>query len=372
MTIRRLTFVLKARVPFHDAMIRELSNHFDVSIIYTASRRGVDYFESVVERQVDELFLTSLAIPLDRNEARLRIAMGYGKSLSSQEPDLLLVHSWDPDTWCALRWARRHRVPVVMWAESTRWSGVHRGRLAQHLRMRAVAAAGAFVASGVEAAEFLTDLGVSDERVVRGSLPIDGDRFAPRRSEPSADKGAPTIRVLFVGRLVTRKRPHDVIDLHVELVNRGCQVETTIVGDGPLSSSLCMRIQNIEKVSVAGWMEGAELALAYQEADVVYVPSEREVWGLVVNEALASGVYVVASTQVGSAYDLLRSDGSNGSVVPVGDVRAAADAILRYASSIGRHALRQISIEHSPGAYDATFFADAVLRASQLAEIDSK
>jgi glycosyltransferase involved in cell wall biosynthesis len=59
--------------------------------------------------------------------------------------------------------------------------------------------------------------------------------------------------------------------------------------------------------------------------------SRHETWGVVVNEAAASGLPLVLSDRVGAARDLVR-DGENGFVVPADDVRAAADALRKLRS----------------------------------------
>jgi glycosyltransferase involved in cell wall biosynthesis len=49
-----------------------------------------------------------------------------------------------------------------------------------------------------------------------------------------------------------------------------------------------------------GWQEGEQLSAILEQCDVLILPSAREVWGLVVNEALAHGLYVVVSDRVGA------------------------------------------------------------------------
>jgi glycosyltransferase involved in cell wall biosynthesis len=66
----------------------------------------------------------------------------------------------------------------------------------------------------------------------------------------------------------------------------------------------------------------------YGVADVSVVPSDEEVWGLVVNESLASGVPVITTTAVGAARDLVRHD-QNGFVVPPGNESALVDILQR-------------------------------------------
>jgi glycosyltransferase involved in cell wall biosynthesis len=61
-------------------------------------------------------------------------------------------------------------------------------------------------------------------------------------------------------------------------------------------------------------------------ADLFVLPSRREPWGLVVNEAMASGLPVLATRKVGAAQDLI-IEGESGYLVPENDAEAMASAI---------------------------------------------
>jgi glycosyltransferase involved in cell wall biosynthesis len=67
------------------------------------------------------------------------------------------------------------------------------------------------------------------------------------------------------------------------------------------------------------------------ESDALVVPSVREVWGLVVNEALAAGLYVVATDHVASAADLLDAD--SGAIVEADDAGALVGALVSAAGT---------------------------------------
>jgi glycosyltransferase involved in cell wall biosynthesis len=72
------------------------------------------------------------------------------------------------------------------------------------------------------------------------------------------------------------------------------------------------------------------LAQKYVDADIFALLSRHEPWGVVVNEAAASGLPLVLSDRVGAASDLL-SEGDNGFLVPADDVEAASAAVERLA-----------------------------------------
>jgi glycosyltransferase involved in cell wall biosynthesis len=81
---------------------------------------------------------------------------------------------------------------------------------------------------------------------------------------------------------------------------------------------------------VTGGLGEQELAQRYVDADIFALLSWHEPWGVVVNEAAASGLPLVLSDRVGAARDLLRH-GENGFLVAGGDVAAASAALRQLA-----------------------------------------
>jgi glycosyltransferase involved in cell wall biosynthesis len=84
----------------------------------------------------------------------------------------------------------------------------------------------------------------------------------------------------------------------------------------------------VQNVHFAGGHPSHELSRYYAVADCHVLPSLSEPWGLVINEAMACGLPVVATEPVGAGPDLLH-EGGNGYVVPARDPPALADAILK-------------------------------------------
>jgi glycosyltransferase involved in cell wall biosynthesis len=80
-------------------------------------------------------------------------------------------------------------------------------------------------------------------------------------------------------------------------------------------------------VRILGFRNQSELPEIYGASDVFVQASEREPWGMVVNEAMACGMAVCASDRVGSAYDLVKD---NGALFPVGDIDRLAAIFSRW------------------------------------------
>ena len=84
-----------------------------------------------------------------------------------------------------------------------------------------------------------------------------------------------------------------------------------LVGYGPLEDSLrqlALDLGIAGLVEFAGKAWQAELPQIYRSADVFILPSAREAWGLVVNEAMLSGLPVVVSDRCGCAVDLVTAE----------------------------------------------------------------
>ena len=113
------------------------------------------------------------------------------------------------------------------------------------------------------------------------------------------------------------------------------------VGDGEDKSAL----KDLAPDAIfPGFVNQGDLPAYYDLADVFVLPSEKEPWGLAVNEAMACGTAVVVSDQVGCAPDLI--DKSVGAVFPSGDADALADALtqcLAHADEMGKQAAAKIS-----------------------------
>jgi len=106
-------------------------------------------------------------------------------------------------------------------------------------------------------------------------------------------------KYLYVGRLAPEKNLMILLEAFRQLP----ELSLTLVGQGPLRETL---LQHAPKnVHILGHIPNALLAKTYQQHDVFILPSYKEPWGLVVEEALFYGMPVIASERVGCAKDLI-------------------------------------------------------------------
>jgi glycosyltransferase involved in cell wall biosynthesis len=149
----------------------------------------------------------------------------------------------------------------------------------------------------------------------------------------------------FVGRLVDMKRPADFVTALAAAAHRGSRVHALIVGDGPLRA----RLEAISRragmpCTFAGFLNQSSIVAAYSVMDALVLPSTAaETWGLVVNEAFASGVPAIVSDAAGCAPDLV-VEGETGFTYRCGDVEALAGLIARVAADSSQRQLMRARV----------------------------
>ncbi len=145
-------------------------------------------------------------------------------------------------------------------------------------------------------------------------------------ADPATRSPSKRIRCLAVARLIERKGLGDLIRA-LALLKRG-RFELEIVGGGADQSvlrDLAARLGVAPEVRFLGPLTRAEVAERYRAADLFTLPSSAEAFGNVFAEALASGLPIVGSA-TGGIPDLVEH-GSNGLLVPSGDIHALAGAM---------------------------------------------
>ena len=159
----------------------------------------------------------------------------------------------------------------------------------------------------------------------------------------------PVIKAL--GRMVHKKGFDLLIEAVALLQQRGVYCRVEIAGDGPEKPALAQQLQHrgvADHVSLVGWVDAVAAFLA--DADLLVVPSRDEPFGIVLIEAMAAGVPVLATRTQGPLEIL--TDGS-GYLTAVDDSRALADSIEAALSDPAREAVRHTAQQRFAEHYSA-------------------
>lgn len=216
-----------------------------------------------------------------------------------------------PANIAALAARARHDWAVVPWWNTfTRKRRSVPRRLAEPWVRYFMRSGDAWLAGGTRHARDLVRMGADPDRTV--VAPLTG--IGPNPPLTRSGTRVPGLtRYLFVGRLIERKG----IDVLLDAFRRLPAGELWLAGDGPLRAMVESEVRRSPRLRFLGYADEERLPELYREADVLVVPSFFEPWGLVVHEALAYGLPVIATDEVAAADDLIES-GVNGFVVATG------------------------------------------------------
>jgi glycosyltransferase involved in cell wall biosynthesis len=228
-------------------------------------------------------------------------------------PQLIIAGEFGPRSLVALAAARLLGVPLVLWSEEIAETALSITRLQRLLRGVLLPRAAAFLAWGEPARWYLQSQGIDDARLFECAQAVDNEQWQSLAEtvdrEAERDRAGMRGRVfLAVGRLVERKGFANLLDawsmLPADLRRRHTLI---LVGDGPER----LRLQHLAAgitgadIRFMGRLEGRALAACYALADVFVFPSLVDVWGLVVNEAMACGLPVLGSRFAGASQQLV-------------------------------------------------------------------
>jgi glycosyltransferase involved in cell wall biosynthesis len=266
---------------------------------------------------------------------------GASSQILNWRPDAVLVYGWKYWTHLTvMRTLQRVGIPVLFRGDSTNLDVESSG-----LRYTGRKCFLRWVYNHVDIAlyvgsrnkEYFMAAGLQNQQLVFAPHAVDNGLFArslDRRGGLRQKLGIADQDVvyLFVGKLEPRKAP----DLLIEAFKGVDSVKTRliVVGTGVMESWL--RAQASDRVQFVGFQNQSAISHWYAASDVLVLPSSSgETWGLVINEAMASGLPIIASDKVGAAMDLVAHE-RNGYVFKSGDPVSLADAMRRMIADSSR------------------------------------
>ena len=259
--------------------------------------------------------------------------------LKAENPDLIICGGYHhPSDLLALRYAKKYGKRFILWCESHDGSVGLKGFPFNLYRNYFIHSSDAFLVPGKKSFKFIRGFGINGKTICVAPNAVDNNLFSCPPDQIHLQKlrnKFPHHVILYVGRLVDLKGILTLLEAFrdVSMVVEGGLV---LVGEGKdrqKYQDFCSR-SALKNVFFEGFKQQEELPYYYKTADLFVLPSYREEWGLVLNEAAASGLPLIATDASGAAFDLI-DESKNGYRVPTGNVQALRAAILKILTDPG-------------------------------------
>ncbi len=257
-------------------------------------------------------------------------------------PDVVVTCGWDSlASYVSYLYCKRYGKKYVLWAGSTVNEPSWRRLISQPLVRLLVKNSDACIAYGTRAKKYLMLLGAAEDKIFIGWNSIDNSLFDARSAMTPDQKikmksklGIKTsLIILYVGQFIKRKGIFDLIAAFSLMTKETRDVTLLMVGSGREESRLIKTCKKngLSNVIFTGFIDYEQLPKYFAISDLFVLPSSEEVWGLVINEAMACGLPVITTNKVGASVDLVK-DGVNGYVVQEQSCNELYSAIRRLVS----------------------------------------
>jgi len=297
------------RLPLFDELHRQLAQRgISLKVVFAARGYAKRKWQIDLSGCVfDHEFLPSRSVVVRGAESASFDYPGLWRLLRRERPGAVVIIGYSLGT--VKLWLRSffRDTPYVIWSGAIENRHEPVSRLRAWQRRLLVRRARAFVAYGSRAADYLAGLGAPRERIYTAINTVDTGFFA--RESAQCRRGPSGPEFLYVGHLTAGKRLDLILQAFARVLGKCPDARLTLVGDGPERGALesdCARLGIAARVSFEGFRQRPEIPGYLARARAFLFPSQYDVWGLVLVEAMAAGVPCIASVHSGATADLVQ------------------------------------------------------------------
>lgn len=312
----RLALLTNLLAPYRVPVYKIISQVYE-TYIFTGAQDNRPYWQNIESRlpntTVRQSWGFTFRIPKKQGEQLFdykyfHITPGFFFDLLKTQPDAVITNEMGFRTILALIYGYIFRKPVWIWWGGTLHTERYLGLIKRALRKLIMRWSSHWISYGQSSTDYLLSLGVPDNQILQLQNSIDERKFTQKC--PLLLEFSPKPVFLFIGQLLCRKGISYLLDIAKNLQQEGYLFSLIIVGDGPEKENLQKQAQLLclENIEFYPSQASDKIPCFYQSADYFVFPTLEDVWGLVVNESLWSGLPVLSSKYAGCAGELLPNE----------------------------------------------------------------
>jgi glycosyltransferase involved in cell wall biosynthesis len=315
----RLAILTNILAPYRLPIFECAADHFEVTVLYSGEESNRGEWRGLeravrgiqVKRTMGFVFAWTRRREARALETRyLHVNPGLISDLLRLRPAAIVTSEMGFRTLIALTYGWIFRRPVWVWWGGTSHTERGIGAARRLIRRLLVPVIRRWFSYGLTSTEYLVSLGVDPGRVVELQNCVAENRY--REPVPPAFQLEPKPVLLCVGRLVPGKGVDLLLHAAARLQAEGRTFSLLVVGDGPERHALELLVADLglRHVHFAPACAPDAMPAIYRSGDALVFPTLDDVWGLVVNEALWSGLPALVSIYAGCARELVTAKGT--------------------------------------------------------------
>jgi glycosyltransferase involved in cell wall biosynthesis len=336
--MKRLAIIVTHPIQYYAPLFKLLQERGNINIMvfYTWGEAAKNAYDPSFRKKIewDVPLLDGYPYQWVKNEApkpgshhfKGIVNPGLFRQIDKWNPTALLVFSWAYDSHLKLLRHYKGKIPVYFRGDSTLIDH-HRG-LRSVIRRLVLTWVYRYVDHafyvGLNNLSYFQRHGLKGNQLSFAPHAVDNDRFKQSRSnevltlKKRLGISPDDMVVLFAAKLEDKKNPFLLLNAFLNL--KLSRTHLIFAGSGPLELPLKKMAMGNKAVHFVGFQNQEAMPVMYQACDLFCLPSKGpgETWGMVINEAMASGKAVLVSDKVGSATDLVSNN--NGGIFKSGNM----------------------------------------------------
>ncbi|MEL6659122.1 MAG: glycosyltransferase [Bacteroidota bacterium] len=302
---------------------------------------GEGFFSEFASKSFDGYLVRSICRTYDEyKEKRVtgRLWEETQELLNELSPDVVAIPGWAScESFAALNWCRENGVPTILMSESQK-DDADRSKLKETLKSLIVSQFDTGFAGGESSRDYLNQLGLQHKDIMLGYNAVDNEHFSigaanarTKRRRLIEEYDLPQQFLLASCRFIEKKNLVRLIEAYAQAKRKNAEEvpDLVILGNGTERDKVvekAVELNIISNVHLHGFRSYDALPTYYGLSRGFIHIATHEQWGLVINEAMASGTPVIASSRCGATRTLL-ADNEAGFVVDPFDVGEISESI---------------------------------------------
>jgi len=322
------------RVPLFNMLSKKmLIEKKHLKVVFASETYKRRYFKlSTNEFNFDYIILNGGAINSKSNsEKTFFLYKGLWKLLRKERPNKIIVSGFSAATLLVFIWKLVTRTKYIIWSGSIEKENRNSSFLRISQRKLLCRFASSFVVYGSKAKKYLINMGVKESKISIAINTVDTNFFRSetekiRQSLSSENKH---VTFTYLGYLVPRKNVQLLLKT-IKIVSKSRNnFKLDIIGEGSSRADLEKYVNENELSSIVrfiGFKQKDELPSFFASSNGLIFQTDFDIWGLVLNEAMAAGILCISSINAGATIDLIE-DGVNGFALDFNDTEDVAKKI---------------------------------------------
>ena len=338
----RVALLTSSPTPYKNPLIERLARHQSLSLVvyFCVWKSGTRPWQLKPLDGVVYQVLSGIHIPVGLGNY-VRINFAIIPKLWKRKPDIVVISGYNhPTMLMAILYCWFFRVPYLIQAETWKRSRRRLSKIKEWLIHPFLRCSSGFLVTGSLSKSYWKNVGIDSDQIKVFANTPDVEYFksacralCKKKIQEMRDSWQPAERRIgiFVGRLIKEKGIDILLD-GLRALPDNLRPLLVLVGDGNCRAEYEKLAEGLP-VRFLGFTQNDQLPLLYSAADFFVLTSRKEPWGVVVNEAMACGLPLLLSDQVGAHADLLDTGERSNGVLATGPiVTTVAESLGRFSS----------------------------------------